>query len=91
MAATSAEDHFVLGLAVVRTLLDLDDPTKLLGALPEPLFTPDVNERDGYVPNVAYSCGAIVHNRKLLLSYGVADTFTAFETLSVDALLKSMA
>jgi predicted GH43/DUF377 family glycosyl hydrolase len=42
------------------------------------------------VPNVAYSCGGIVHNRKLLLPYGLADTFAAFETLPLDAVFKTM-
>ena len=71
-------------------LLDKKDPSKVLARSTEPLLRPGCEASDGYVPNVAYSCGALVHNRKLLLPYGVADTFTAFETLSVDAVLKAM-
>ena len=71
-------------------LLDKKDPSKVLARSTEPLLQPGMLARDGYVPNVAYSCGAIVHNRNLLLPYGVADTFTAFETLSLDAVLKAM-
>lgn len=71
-------------------LLDKNDPSKVLARSTKPLLRPGCEASDGYVPNVAYSCGAVVHNRRLLLPYGVADTFTAFETLSVDALLKAM-
>ena len=71
-------------------LLDKNDPTKVLARSTKPLLRPGCEASDGYVPNVAYSCGALVHNRRLLLPYGVADTFTAFETLSIDAVLKAM-
>jgi len=52
-----------------------------------PLVHPSLDERDGYVPNVVYSCGGIVHDRMLLLPYGVADGFTAFAHCPVDDLL----
>jgi predicted GH43/DUF377 family glycosyl hydrolase len=71
-------------------LLDKSDPSKVLARSTEPLLEPGTQAQEGYVPNVAYSCGAIVHNRNLLLPYGVADTFSAFETLSLDAVLKTM-
>ena len=60
--------------AIGAALLDLDDPTKLIGALAEPLLTPDENERDGYVPNVVYSCGALRHGDTLVLPYGCSDS-----------------
>ena len=60
--------------AIGAALLDLDDPTKLLGALAEPLLTPDANEREGYVPNVVYSCGALRHGDTLALPYGCSDS-----------------
>lgn len=71
-------------------LLDKNDPTKVLARSTEPLLRPGCEASDGYVPNVAYTCGALVHNRSLLLPYGVADTFTAFEILSLDAVLRTM-
>lgn len=71
-------------------LLDKADPTKLLARTPEPILRPSPNERSGYVPNVVYSCGAIVHDRTLLLPYGVADNFASFASCSVDDLLARM-
>ncbi len=71
-------------------LLDKDDPSKLLARTPRPLLAPSPNERDGYVPNVVYSCGALVHDRQLLLPYGVADNFSSFATCAVDDLLAAM-
>ena len=60
--------------AIGAMLLDLDDPTKLIGKLAEPLLTPDENEREGYVPNVVYSCGALRHGDTLALPYGCSDS-----------------
>jgi predicted GH43/DUF377 family glycosyl hydrolase len=71
-------------------LLDKADPGKVIGRLAEPLLRPSPQERDGYVPNVIYSCGALLHGRTLILPYAVADSFTTFATLSVDALLAAM-
>jgi predicted GH43/DUF377 family glycosyl hydrolase len=71
-------------------LLDKADPTKLLARTPKPILKPSANERHGYVPNVVYSCGAIVHDRTLLLPYGVADNFATFASCSVDTLLTLM-
>jgi len=68
-------------------LLDLDDPTKVLGRLREPLMRADEDERNGYVPNVVYSCGAMVHDGSLLLPYGVSDASVRFAFLDVAALL----
>ena len=72
-------------------LLDLDDPSKLLARTTQPLLRPSPEERFGYVPNIAYSCGAIVHGRNLLLPYALADSFTTFATVPIDALLAAMA
>ena len=56
-----------------------------------PLVSPTPEDRDGYVPNVVYSCGGLVHDRTLLLPYGVADNFTSFASAPLDTLLGAMA
>ena len=71
-------------------LLDRDDPTKVIGRLREPLITPTEDEREGYVPNVVYSCGALLHGRELIVPYAVSDFATRFATVSLDALLAAM-
>ncbi len=72
-------------------LLDRDDPSKVLARTPKPIVEPSPEDRDGYVPNVVYSCGSLAHGRRLLLPYGVADYFTTLATLSIDDLLARMA
>ena len=81
----------VRNYCIGASLLDKADPAKLLARSSLPLINTDAHDRDGYVPNVVYSCGGLVHGRTLLLPYGVADSYTAFATISVDALLHSMA
>ena len=71
-------------------LLDKKDPSKLLARLQEPLLEPDGDARDGYVPNVIYSCGAILRDRTLLLPYGEADNYATFASIQVDALIAAM-
>jgi predicted GH43/DUF377 family glycosyl hydrolase len=71
-------------------LLDKQDPTKLLARTPRPVLAPSPHERDGYVPNVVYTCGALLGGRTLLLPYAVADSFSAFGSLSVGNLLSCM-
>jgi len=71
-------------------LLDKADPGKLLARTAEPILRPSPDERDGYVPNVVYSCGGIVHDRTLLLPFGIADNFASFASCRVDDLLKRM-
>ena len=71
-------------------LLDRDDPTKVIGRLREPLLKPDQNEREGYVPNVVYTCGALVHNGELIIPYGLADHATGFATVPLDEVLAAM-
>lgn len=84
------------GVGVMRNygigacLLDRDDPSKLLARMSRPLVRADGGEREGYVPNVTYSCGAMVHGRVLVLPYAIADSFTTFATVPLDALLASM-
>ena len=75
--------HYCIG----ATLLDRNDPTKLIGRLEEPLLMPTADERSGYVPNVVYSCGALVHNGILVIPYGISDAATGFATVSLDDLL----
>jgi predicted GH43/DUF377 family glycosyl hydrolase len=68
-------------------LLDRDDPTKVIGRLREPLIKPDENEREGYVPNVVYSCGSLLHGRQLIIPYAMSDYATTFATLPLDGVL----
>jgi len=72
------------------SLFDLNDPTKELGRLKEPLLMPDEDEWHGYVPNVVYSCGTIVHQENLFIPYAVSDYATSFATVSLKALLNEM-
>jgi predicted GH43/DUF377 family glycosyl hydrolase len=71
-------------------LLDRDDPSRLIGRLKQPLLTPNENEREGYVPNVVYSCGAVVHNGELILPYAMSDYATTFGTIPLNRLLSAM-
>ncbi|HEU0123241.1 MAG TPA: glycoside hydrolase family 130 protein [Bryobacteraceae bacterium] len=71
-------------------LLDLEDPSRVIGRLRRPLLEPNVDERAGYVPNVVYSCGALVHGDLLILPYGLADHSTGFATVSLAAVLAAM-
>jgi len=71
-------------------LLDLDDPTQVLGRLRRPLLSPAPDEQNGYVPNVVYSCGALVHADTLVLPYGIADGAIGIATASLPALLDEL-
>jgi predicted GH43/DUF377 family glycosyl hydrolase len=71
-------------------LLDRDDPGKVIGRLREPLLQPNEDEREGYVPNVVYTCGALIHRGKLVIPYGLADHATGFATVPVDDVLNAM-
>ncbi|WP_420451856.1 glycoside hydrolase family 130 protein [Ilumatobacter sp.] len=68
-------------------LLDLDDPTRVLGHLREPLLAPTDDEREGYVPNVVYSCGSLIHGDHLVVPYGFADVGARIATIRVDEVL----
>jgi predicted GH43/DUF377 family glycosyl hydrolase len=71
-------------------LLDLNDPLRVIGCLDEPLITPTETERDGYVPNVAYSCGAMIHNGRLYLPFATSDMVTRIAMVSLDSLLNRL-
>jgi predicted GH43/DUF377 family glycosyl hydrolase len=71
-------------------LLDRDDPSKVIGRLSEPLLKPNEDEREGYVPNVVYTCGALLHNGRLIIPYGLADHATSFATIAVAEVLAAM-
>lgn len=69
------------------SLLDLEDPTIEIGRLKEPLLSPLEEEREGYVPNVVYSCGSIIHNNHLILPYAVSDYASSYATINLEELL----
>jgi len=71
-------------------LLDLNDPLKVIGSLKEPLIVPNEDEREGYVPNVVYSCGAIVHNDMLVIPYAISDYASSFATVNLKTLLSKL-
>ena len=71
-------------------LLDLDDPTRILGQLRQPLLSPAADEQDGYVPNVVYSCGALVHAGTLVLPYGIGDAAIGIATVPLPELLAAL-
>ena len=72
-------------------LLDLHDPTRVIGRLRQPLLRPESDEREGYVPNVVYSCGGLIHGPNLILPYAVSDSASRFAVVPVQALLDAMA
>ena len=70
-------------------LLDLNDPSIVIGNLSTPLITPSENEREGYVPNVVYSCGAMIHRERLIIPYGLSDTATSIVTVELKELFEA--
>jgi predicted GH43/DUF377 family glycosyl hydrolase len=76
--------------AIGAILLDLEDPSRVIGRLREPLLEPSQEERDGYVPNVVYSCGSLIHADKLILPYAMSDQSTSFATVSVKELMREL-
>jgi len=71
------------------SLLDLEDPSIEIGRLEEPLLMPLEEEREGYVPNVVYSCGSIIHNNNLILPYAVSDYSATYAVVSMEELFKA--
>jgi predicted GH43/DUF377 family glycosyl hydrolase len=71
-------------------LLDLDNPAQVIGRLRDPLIKPNESEREGYVPNVVYTCGALLHNGDLIIPYGLADHATGFATVALAEVLAAM-
>lgn len=76
--------------SIGAVLLDLDDPTKVVGRLREPLLSPTENERVGYVPNVVYTCGAAVHAGLVVIPYSMSDYATSFATVPLDEVVDSL-
>jgi predicted GH43/DUF377 family glycosyl hydrolase len=76
--------------SIGAALLDKDDPSKVIGRTPEPILAAADQDREGYVPNVVYTCGAIRHGSKLFIPYGVADSSVAFAFVPVKSLLSLM-
>ena len=76
--------------SIGAALLDKRDPSRVLARSSEPLLRPEPSEREGYVPNVVYTCGAMAHNDQLILPYAVSDTYSNFATIKISALLQSM-
>jgi predicted GH43/DUF377 family glycosyl hydrolase len=71
-------------------LLDLEDPTRVIGRLKDPLLTPDEVEREGYVPNVVYTCGALAYRGTLILPYAMSDSASSFATVPIDDVISAM-
>ena len=80
----------VRGYCVGACLLDKDDPSKVLARTPSPLLFPSAEQRGGYVPNVTYSCGGLLHGRRVLLPYAIGDEYSAFAVAEVDDILSVM-
>lgn len=78
--------EYVLG----AFLLDLENPAKLIGRLNTPLLAPNAEEREGYVPNVVYSCGSLVHNQDLIIPYAMSDYASTFATVHLRELLDEL-
>lgn len=84
------------GVGPVRTytlgalLLDLEDPTKVIAHLERPLLSPNGEEREGYVPNVVYSCGSLLHNGELIIPYAMSDYCSSFASVNLDELIGEM-
>jgi predicted GH43/DUF377 family glycosyl hydrolase len=78
--------RYVIG----AVLLDLEKPTRVIGRLREPLIVPEGDEREGYVPNVVYSCGGLVHGKTLLIPYAMSDQSSSFATIPLADLLTEL-
>lgn len=76
--------------SIGAALLDKNDPSKVLARSREPLLRPEPSEREGYVPNVVYTCGAMKHSDQIILPYAVSDTFSNFATIKIATLIRAM-
>lgn len=76
--------------AIGAVLLDKKDPSKVIARSREPLVRPEPTEREGYVPNVVYTCGAMRHRDQIVLPYAVSDTFSNFATIKISALMQAV-
>jgi predicted GH43/DUF377 family glycosyl hydrolase len=78
--------EYVLG----ASLFELNNPENEIGRLKTPLLSPNSYEREGYVPNVVYSCGSIIHNKTLIVPYGMSDTASTYATVDLNELLSEL-
>jgi predicted GH43/DUF377 family glycosyl hydrolase len=78
--------EYVLG----ASLYELNNPENEIGRLKTPLLSPNSEEREGYVPNVVYSCGSIIHNRTLIVPYGMSDYASTYATVDLNELLTEL-
>jgi predicted GH43/DUF377 family glycosyl hydrolase len=94
------DDHWLLlthGVGPVRkysigaVLLDKKDPSQVIARSRDPLVRPEPNEREGYVPNVVYTCGAMRHADQIILPYAISDTYSNFATIKIAALMQAVA
>ena len=76
--------------SIGAVLLDKNDPSKVLGRSRDPLVYPVQSEREGYVPNVVYTCGAMRHGNLIILPYAIADTYSNFATIRIDDLMRTI-
>jgi predicted GH43/DUF377 family glycosyl hydrolase len=76
--------------SIGATLLDLEDPARVIGRTNEPLIVPGENERAGYVPNVVYTCGSMLHNESLIIPYALGDVTTTFACVNTEELIASL-
>jgi predicted GH43/DUF377 family glycosyl hydrolase len=76
--------------SIGAALLDKNDPSKVLARSVEPLLHPEPSEREGYVPNVVYTCGAMRHNDQIILPYAISDSYSNFATIKIAALMQAM-
>jgi predicted GH43/DUF377 family glycosyl hydrolase len=76
--------------SIGAALLDKNDPSRVLARSREPLLRPEPSEREGYVPNVVYTCGAMRHGNQIILPYAVSDTFSNFATIKISDLMQTM-
>lgn len=76
--------------AIGAFLLDKNDPSKVIGRLEEPLLTPNENEREGYVPNVVYSCGSVIHGDELIIPYAMSDYASSIAKVNINELLQKL-
>jgi predicted GH43/DUF377 family glycosyl hydrolase len=78
--------EYVLG----ASLFDLQNPGKEIGRLKDPLLIPNAQEREGYVPNVLYSCGSMIHNEDLIIPYAMSDYASTYATVNLRELLNEL-
>jgi predicted GH43/DUF377 family glycosyl hydrolase len=76
--------------SIGAVLLDKTDPSKVIARSREPLVRPEPSLREGYVPNVVYTCGGMRHAGRIVLPYAVSDTFSNFASIEIAALLRSL-